>query len=195
MRVYLALPIKRQFPYWSQARMKLYTVDVFLEFCLPTHLPKVLFKHGTFSQLLLNSFCLLAAYFTMNTSLVSRYICPNTGLLQPVIFFVDIAFSCQGVSENPYLTRKNIDNLSVTNTCLLLHEYSGKVGPLEPCCSLNDQVCLTLLLKESHFRALQEVWGKVGHLKSNLASKDQLCMNIRVSNLSEANSLSRILNQ
>ena len=61
----------------------------------------------------------------------------------------------------------------------MLHVYSSKVGPLEPSCSLKDQLCFTFLLKESHFRALQEVWSKVGHLKNNLALKDQFCLNTR----------------
>ena len=59
----------------------------------------------------------------------------------------------------------------------IIHMYSSKVGPLEPSCSLKDQLCFTLLLKGSNFKAHREVWSKVGPLKSNLAPKDQLCLN------------------
>ena len=76
--------------------------------------------------------------------------------------------------------QENIIVIAELASELVLYVYSGKVGPLEPSCSLKDQLCLAYLLKESHFRSLQEMWGKFGPLKSNLAPMDQLCLNARV---------------
>ena len=66
---------------------------------------------------------------------------------------------------------------------LFLHVDSSKVGPLEPSCSFKDQLCFTLLVKGSNFRAHREYWSKVGPLKINLAPKDQLYLNTHIHSL------------